>query len=154
MTILTAIPLWVLPLLVALIALGLRARCDRTSPVLPHYLLPLLGLLSLNSAFGLGAIAIATLVPGWSVGLLAGLRLQPRWTMARIGRRVHLRGENVTMVTILGLFALNFALGMATGIMPDVAQVPAIVAIYGVLSGLLSGSLAGRALSIARSPAA
>ncbi|WP_425099782.1 hypothetical protein [Tropicibacter sp. S64] len=148
--ILANIPLWVFPLLVLLVALGLRATRDRTAPVWVLYLMPLLGLLSLSRALSLGPVALAALLAGWGLGVLTGLWLQPRWTMARQGMRVTLRGESVTVCTVLGLFLVNFAAGMVQGMAPALAAGAEFGLGWGLLAGLLSGSLAGRALSIAR----
>jgi hypothetical protein len=151
-TTLSAIPLWVYPLLFALTLLGRRAQKDRSSPVALIYALPLLGLLSLNRALDLGEVATTALLMGWSSGVFAGYILQPYWTLSRSGNRVELKGESVTMVTILALFTTNFAAGMAQGMAADLSASVAFCLVYGVFSGVLSGSLAGRALFIARMP--
>ncbi|WGW03879.1 hypothetical protein [Tropicibacter oceani] len=151
-SILSTIPLWVFPLLLGLIVLGLRALGDRSSPVLVIYALPLLGLLSLNTASRLGWAAVLALALAWVVGAGLGHAAQPKWTVSRSARRVVLRGEAVTMVTILTLFVVNFAVGMTQGIAPDLAGGILFAAGYGSIAGLLSGSLAGRALSVWRTP--
>ncbi|MCT4553128.1 MAG: hypothetical protein N4A53_00405 [Pelagimonas sp.] len=150
--ILSAIPLWVVPLLFGLIFLGRRAQFERSSPVFLIYALPLLGLLSLNRAISLGDLASAALLAGWAAGVALGLRLQPRWSLSRSQRRVQLRGEHLTMVTVLGLFALNFAAGMAQGMAPNLATGTMFGGLFGAVAGGLSGSLAGRAIHIARMP--
>lgn len=154
MQILTAIPLWVLPLFLALLLIGLRARKERSTPVIVLCLLPLLGVLSLMRGLALGPVALAALALGWTVGVWIGASLQPRWTLARTGSRVHLRGESVTLVTMLTLFAANFAGGMVQGMAPEVASGPVFGLGWGLLAGLLSGSYAGRALAVLRLPSA
>ena len=150
----SAIPLWVFPLLFGLVWLGSRATRDRWVQPWLVYALPLLGVLSLSRAQGLAAaeIALAALLAAYAAGAALGYLVQPRWILARRPAQVHLRGEWVTMVTILGLFTLNFATGMAQGIAPALAQGGGFAAIFGVLAGLLSGSLLGRALRVARWP--
>lgn len=115
MIFLTSIPLWVFPIFLGLLAIALRARSDRRSPVVILYALPLLGLLSFGNTLGFGPIPIGAFVFFWIIGAGLGLRLQPRWTVVREGRFVHLRGEAMTGATILGLFALNFALAWRQG---------------------------------------
>lgn len=151
-TILSAIPFWVYPLLLGLIVLGARANRDRSSSVLLIYALPLLGLLSLNRALGLGDLATTALAMSWVIGGAIGYALQPRWTIARNARRVQLRGEKLTMVTVLILFSANFGAGMTLGMAPDMAQSALFGEIYGLISGGLAGTLAGRALSVGLTP--
>lgn len=50
-----AAPVWVWPLLALLLTLGLNAMRSRSTPALPFYALPLLGLLSLRSVLSLEA---------------------------------------------------------------------------------------------------
>jgi len=152
--ILSAIPLWVFPLLFGLIWLGTRAARDRTVSPWLVYTLPLLGLLSLFRALGLteANIALIALFVSYLAGTGLGYRMQPRWIVARSAGRVHLRGEWVTMTTILGLFTLNFATGMTQGMAPALADGARFAVGFGTLAGLMSGSLLGRALRVAHWP--
>lgn len=152
--ILTAIPLWVLPLFLGLLVLGARATRDREVSVLLVYALPLLGLLTVNRAQGLGEGAVLALLLGWVPGAALGWALQPRWTLARSANRVRLRGEWATMATIMALFWGNFALGMAAGAAPEVTGGMGIALAFGGLGGALSGTLAGRAIRVALWPRA
>lgn len=150
----SAIPLWVFPLLFGLVWLGSRAMRDRAvSPVLV-YALPMLGLLTVTGAQALpGAeLALSALMATYLAGAVGGYRAQPRWIIARDAARVHLRGERVTMVKFLGLFALNFATGMAQGMAPGLTESVGFALGFGALAGLLSGSLLGRAICVARTP--
>lgn len=155
-TILSAIPLWVFPLLFGLVWLGSRASKTRTVSVWLIYALPMLGLLSLNAAQGLAQAetALAALMVAYLAGAIWGHRAQAAWVIRRDARRVHLRGEWVTMVTILSLFVLNFATGMTQGIAPALAEGATFALGFGLLEGALSGSLMGRALRVARWPVA
>jgi hypothetical protein len=151
---LSAIPIWVFPLLAGLIWLGRRATRDRSVSVWLIYALPLLGLMSLNRALGLplAEVALTALVIAYLVGSALGFAVQPMWIVARDASKVRLRGEWVTMITLLGLFSLNFAAGMMHGMNPRMtdAMIPTLV--FGAAAGLLSGSLAGRAICVARWP--
>jgi hypothetical protein len=150
----SAIPLWIFPLLFGLIMLGLRASRDRSVTPVLVYAMPLLGLLSLNRALSLGAseAAIAALLLAYGAGAVWGYRAQAAWTVGRDARRVQLRGEWVTMGTILGLFVLNFATGMVQGMAPALADGTGFAFSFGVIAGALSGSLAGRAVRVAMWP--
>lgn len=153
--ILSAIPVWVFPLLFGLVWLGHRAsRERRVSPWLV-YALPMLGLLTLSRAQGLAMAeqALTALVLTYAAGAIWGYRMQPRWTIRRDTRHVHLRGEWVTMATILALFGVNFATGMAQGIAPAITATGGFALAFGAVAGLPSGSLLGRAISVARTPA-
>lgn len=154
--ILSAIPLWVFPLLFGLVWLGSRASKTRTVSVWLVYALPMLGLLSLNAAQGLAQAetALTALVVAYLASAVCGYRAQAAWVIRRDARRVHLRGEWATMVTILSLFGLNFATGMMQGMAPALAESTAFALGFGVVAGALSGSLMGRALRVARWPVA
>jgi hypothetical protein len=150
----SAIPLWILPLLFGLILLGLRASRDRNVTPVLVYAMPLLGLLSLNRALSLGAseAALAALLLTYAAGAVWGHRAQAAWTIGRDARRVQLRGEWMTMGTILGLFVLNFAAGMVQGMAPAMADSTGFAISFGAVAGALSGSLAGRAVRVALWP--
>lgn len=147
-----AIPVWVLPLALLLGYLGHRARKDRTSSVKVLCALPFLGLASIGTAFELGLVALITLAIGRILGTGLGLKLQPRWTIARDATHVRLRGEGVTFVKIISLFALNFLGAALIGIVPDLTQSFPLAVAYGLSTGLLSGVFAGRALYVLRLP--
>lgn len=154
--ILSAIPIWVFPLLFGLVWLGSRASKTRAVSVWLVYALPLLGLLSLSRAQGLpqAETALVMLLIGYGAGAVWGYRAQAAWVIRRDARRVHLRGEWVTMVTILSLFILNFATGIVQGMAPALAEGATFALGFGLLAGVLSGSLMGRALRVARWPVA
>lgn len=154
LSIFSAIPLWVFPLLIGLLWLGRRATRSRAVTPLLIYALPLLGLMTLDRAMALplAELALGVLVPAYMLGAVLGYALQPRWIVARDARKVHLRGEWATMITIMGLFCLNFAAGMLDGMAPALTDSLALTLLYGGIAGLFSGSLAGRALRVARWP--
>lgn len=153
-TILAAIPLWVWPLFLGLAALGGRAARDRSAPVLLVYALPLLGLLGLNRAQGLGEGAVALFVLAWAAGAALGWAAQPRWTLSRSARRVELSGEWWTMAAVMTLFWGNFALGLAEGLAPGATTGGWVPVAFALVAGAVSGTLAGRALRVALWPRA
>ena len=51
----TQTPIWVWPLFILLVVLGLRARRERLVPLAMFYALPLLGFSALNAVIGLAA---------------------------------------------------------------------------------------------------
>lgn len=151
-TIISSIPLWVFPTFFGLFWLGHRATRTRRAPVVLIYALPMLGLLSLSRASDLpeADVALTALLIAYVAGIFAGYRAQSRWTIARDSRRVELRGEWVTMITIMGVFGANFTSGMIGGLAPDLAAGAPFAVAFGLITGSLSGSLLGRALSVAR----
>lgn len=150
----SAIPPWVFPLLLGLIWLGGRATHDRAVSPWLIYALPLLGLMSPNRALGLplAEAALTAFVAAYLLGAALGYAAQPRWIVTREARRIHLRGEWVTMITILGLFGLNFTAGMIQGMAPALSEAMIPTLVFGTVAGLLSGSLAGRAIRVALWP--
>ncbi len=151
---LTGAPVWVWPLLAALLFVGFNAMRTRTSPVVLLYLLPLLGFLSLRSVNG-----VATSAGVWGVFLLTyltggalGYRFQASRVLAKTGRHVRLAGEGLTLIVILILFSANFVTGVLTAVAPDTLVSGAFQAGFAAILALASGSFLGRALSIWRTP--
>jgi|AntRauMFilla1563_2_1112583.scaffolds.fasta_scaffold19861_2 hypothetical protein len=79
---LTGAPLWVWPLLVVLVAVGLRSLRARTVPVALVYGLPALGVMALRTVAGLpaqgwiwGVFALAYAL-AYALGVWGGYRLQ------------------------------------------------------------------------------
>ena len=75
----TGAPVWVWPLLVGLIVVGVRAMRDREAPLWLIYTLPLMGVLSLNAVRGLpvGGSIWLVFVAAWIGGGLLGHWLNP-----------------------------------------------------------------------------
>lgn len=146
------VPLWVLPLFIGLVIISLRATRSRKVPKLLIYGLPLLGLLSLRTilSFDLHLLAIVLFALGYTVGTIFGFLAQAKWIADATHRHVTIRGEWLTMVTIMGMFLLNFVNGAVTGIAPDVAMSPIFVAGISAFLGVLSGTFFGRALRVMR----
>lgn len=154
MTILSAIPLWVWPLFVLLLVVGLRATRPRRAPVALFLALPLLGALSLRSLAALPAPGPAQVWTVWALALaaggLAGYRLQRRWLIDRQGAFVTLRGEWLTLVVVMVIFWSNFVTGLLGAMAPDLAASPVFGTALALVLGLCAGSFAGRALRVLR----
>lgn len=147
------VPLWVGPLFIVLVLLGLRASRDRRSPLILVYALPLLGLLSIRtlSVFdGLLVWPIFAVCVG--IGAWLGWQAQPRWLISKKGRSADLRGEWVTLLSIMTVFLVNFGTRLTVQIAPDALGAPAIQALLPVLPGLVTGLFLGRALFLWRAP--
>lgn len=152
MTILANIPLWVWPLFVLLLVVGLRASKTRRAPLALILALPLLGVLSLRA---LSALPDPTTVWSlWPLGLLTGTllgyRLQTRWLISRQGAWVHLRGEWLTLIVTMVIFWSNFATGMARAMAPALVASTPFQAGLALLLGLCAGTFLGRAIRTLR----
>lgn len=152
MTILSNIPLWVWPLFVLLLLVGLRATRTRRAPLVLILALPLLGALSLRALSALPDPQIVwSLWPlGLLTGTLLGYRLQTRWLIARQGAWVHLRGEWLTLILTMVIFWSNFATGMAQAITAALVAGLAFQAGLALLLGGCAGTFLGRAIRTLR----
>ncbi|MFT6658864.1 hypothetical protein [Maritalea sp.] len=143
----TKTPIWVWPLLVLLVALGLRASRKRWMPAAMIYVMPLLGILSLNNMLGLPnpILVWATFVVFYVLGASIGFRLQSNWTLARDGNKVHVAGEWVTMFTIILVFLVSFLNGLFLAILPELVAMPAVYLGLTIAKAVISGIFIGRA---------
>lgn len=150
----TGAPVWVWPLLLGMIWLGLRARRPRVLPVWPAYVMPALGVMSVNSVRGLGGGDALWLVFGLAYlpGLLFGQRFQARRILAKTGGRVHLQGEWLTLSVLMLIFWLNFAGGVFQSVAPTVYQSIWFLGLFTALAGSVAGVFLGRALGLALAP--
>lgn len=147
-------PLWVWPLLFFLVGYGLRASRDRETSAIPVYLIPLLGLLTLSTVVAMPGGAPVWLGYGlaYGVAVLAGHALQARWIVAKVGSRVRLRGEWLTMAVVMLLFWLNYAWSAVSVVSPGAAAGLGVQLGFAIIVGLASGSLLGRTLRVAFMP--
>ena len=151
---LTNVPIWVWPLLIGLLTVSLRATRSRTAPLLLVYCLPLLGLLSLRTILSLNAltIAIACFTIAYALGAWIGHAKQARYITAKSSRSVTVKGEWMTLITVMGLFSLNFIHGAVNGMAPEATTTALYAAALSGIAGLISGTFIGRAIRTARTP--
>lgn len=152
MMILTKTPIWVWPLLVLLVALGLRASKTRWMPAAMIYVMPLLGLLSINNMLGLPnlTLVLAAFLGFYGIGAWGGWRLQSGFTLGRDGGRVQVVGEWVTMFTIVTVFLASFLNGLFVAIAPEIVALPAVYLGLTMIKGGISGIFIGRAFYVWR----
>ncbi len=149
-SILSGAPVWVWPLLVFLVFFGLKATRSRETPSLPIYLLPLLGLLSLNavnSLQGAGYLWIVFAV-AYLFGALAGFGFQRHVISEKSAGRVNLKGEWITFIVLMTVFWMNFAGGVVKAISPDTYASAGFHIVFTIIAGLAAGSFIGRALRV------
>ena len=154
MNIVKAAPPWVWPLLLLLLYIGWRASRPRETSLLFFYLMPLLGLISVNTLVRLpqASVALPAFAACWAIGAAAGHALQPRWLIAKRDGTVRLAGEWLTMSAILTIFCANFANGAVAALAPELARAPLYLLAFAGLTGLSSGSFLGRAAYVLRCP--
>ncbi|MEP1766391.1 MAG: hypothetical protein ABJJ53_07095 [Sulfitobacter sp.] len=148
----TNAPIWVWPLLGVLVVIGLRARHAREVPVALIYGLPALGIMTLRTTAGLQAgVAIwVVFLIAYAAGIWGGYLMQTRWTVARVGKKVQLSGENVTLAVMMVLFWANFAGGVVQAVEPALYVNLLFQGTFAGLIAFCGGSFAGRALRVWR----
>jgi len=151
LTTFTRVPIWVWPLFIALLIVGVRASQKRDSALIVIYALPLLGLLSLNrvQSFAQAELGLSIFFFLHLIGLALGFRIQGDWIVFKTARKVTLRGEWFTFVSVMVLFSGNIVTGIFLNVAPTIAGTMAFVIAFGSITGLVSGSLSGRALRVA-----
>lgn len=148
----TQAPLWVWPLLVGLVFVGLRAMGERRVPIWMVFALPGLVVLALRTVAGLqpGPLGWTVFAVAWAVSAAGGYRIARRWVIAREGARLHLRGEGLTMVALMVIFWANFVAGVLQAIAPETLHSAIGIGVFAGLLAAASGQFAGRALFAAR----
>ena len=152
--ILTGAPIWVWPLLVVMVILGLLASKSRTRTYIPIYFFWLLGFLSLNAVNSLspapliwGAFGVA-----YVLGALYGYRFQRRIIIKKSDGRITLKGEWLSMIVLMAIFWMNFVGGVVRAISPDIYTSNGFHAIFAIIAGLASGTFIGRAIRVYQTP--
>lgn len=159
--IVTRAPLWVWPLLAALIALGLSQTKRRQVSLARVTILPVamagFSVWGTVSSFG----ATPAVIGLWLAAMLIVLSILFQSGPPRLAsydattRRFDLPGSWVPMLLILGIFITKFSVGAALSVQPVLKyQVPFILTatlVYGIFSGLFAGR-AARLLRLAAQP--
>jgi len=143
-------PLWIWPLLVLLILIGLRARRTHSVPAIIYYFLPLIGLLTLGNVIPLpNPTLVWTVFPlAYFTGAVLGYRWQGDYLISKEGKLVTLRGEKFTLINILILFGLSFFIGSVSNNAPDLYNHAGFIILFCLSGGQISGSFVGRAIRI------
>lgn len=146
--ILTGAPIWVWPLLIVLIVLGVIASRDRTRLVMPMYFFWLLGAISLNAVSALAADAVVWVGFGlaYLVGAGLGFQFQKTIIVRKFERQISMKGEWVTLVVLMAIFWMNFVGGIVQAISPEAYGSFTYHIIFATVAGLVAGSFLGRSL--------
>ncbi len=148
-------PVWVWPLLAALLSLGVWQTFPRTVTLRRATLLPVamlaLSLWGVVSVFASGQALTAWAVGGLaaaSASLHAGSPRGARWSTAE--QCIRLPGSWVPLMLILGIFCTKFGVGMSLAQHPELRHATGFAVVASLTYGVFSGLFAGRALTLWR----
>lgn len=150
--ILTGAPLWVWPLLALLLFMGIRASKTRQVPKVLFYVVPLLGLISINTIAGLKqpSLAWSVYILAYGIGVFLGYAKQADWLISKQDNNVTLAGEWVTLATMMTLFWMNFLAQTVRALNPELYADRGFLVGFVFITALAGGSFLGRALKIFR----
>jgi len=153
-------PLWVWPVFVLVLGLGLLGLRPRTLPPWRLGILPLVGIgTSLSGIVQSPQPALAS--AAWFVALLAGLPLGHSAGRRRPARlledgRLAVAGGWFMLLFGVSIFAVRYTLGVLFGVVPALKAEPVWIGLAagagGVIAGIGIGWLAGLLLQARRSP--
>ncbi|SOE13428.1 uncharacterized membrane protein [Hoeflea halophila] len=149
--IVTAAPVWVWPLLIALIALGVSRMRDRVLPVWRLMLLPALLMVAMLLPVltgGIDASGLSAMAAGLGLGLAAGFMTMRSAVATRLeGNRVLVRGEVISLLALLAIFAFRFAAGAIAAVAPDLMERAGVRELFVAAPVFLASVMAARALA-------
>ena len=136
-------PLWVWPLLAAVLALGWHGLWSRTVAPQRLAILPLIGLGTSIAALLQSPRPLQATV-GWALALLVALPIghaigRRRAVLALPDGRVEIAGGWFMLAFGVSIFATRYALGLLFGITPGLADEPLWISISGVVGGVVAG---------------
>lgn len=146
----TEAPIWVWPLFIFLIVMGLRTTKEREIHIRFYYIFPLLGLTTISSIFALpnASIAVICFFASYVIATAAAFKLQKRWILSIQQSRVRIAGEWLTFITLMLIFGLNFIRGILEATAPNLYNSVIFIALFAIIAGLVSGSFLGRSLRV------
>ncbi len=137
-------PLWVWPLMVFVLWLGVQGLRPRVIPWWRLAILPAVGL-----ATSLGGIAQSAnpvwAATGWALALLAFLPLGWVFGQNRAVRllpedaRVEIAGGWFALVFGISIFAVRYAMGVLFGVLPMLRAEPLWIYVSGAVGGMIAG---------------
>lgn len=153
-TILVKTPVWMWPLLAALVWLGYsRTKIRDTSPIpllIPPAVFTALVVVKLILS-GFAPTLLFGTASGIVLGLLAVLWLKPaRNTMRLPNGRLRIEGEWVSLGVMLLAFIANYAAGVIGSVAPQIATGPELQYTIALINGLSASLTTGRAYAYLR----
>lgn len=146
----TGAPIWIWPLLLLLVGLGVHASRPREMSILPYFLMPLIALTNVPLLMTQQATAMVFAVWGlaYICGVGFGFYIQARWIISRQGLRAEVAGEWLSLTVMMLLFWANFSNGILSEVAPELTTGNAYQLGFPALLGLASGTFLGRPLRI------
>lgn len=148
------VPIWVWPLLAALVALGWMQSRDRVvsvsrAMIAPAVLVPL-SLYGVWSSFGVNAVALSAWALGLGLVVLlnATLLKTPRAITASADGSLLVHGSWLPMALILIIFSARFVLGATAAMAPQVVSKAVFIGTLGAVLGVCSGMFLAQAIRI------
>ena len=153
-TFISNVPLWVVPLFIVLLILGLRASKTRRVPIYVLYALPLLGILTLRNIAALSPPSWIWILAAlfYLVGFFFGMSWQRKWLVARGVHFVRLKGEWITLMAMMIIFIAGFVKGFLSDVAPNVAHSIGFAAVFAAVTCLPAGQFLGRVITTLRAP--
>ncbi len=144
-------PVWVWPLFLVLIALGLRQARSRTVPPLPVIIIS--SAMLCLSGYGVASafLGSAWALLAWASVLVMTLLICQKmgypqgWQFDTPTQRMHIPGSWLPLALFLAIFLIKFAVGVTLAIRPELARQLQFALPVCALYGLLSGIFAARA---------
>ena len=147
----TGAPVWVWPLLLALVALGVSRMRDREVPVWRLWLLPtVLAGIAVMSIIGapMSGPGLSAAIAGGLAGLAAGWWSMRAVAPARLaGNRVRVQGECVSLIAILTIFSTRFVAGTLSATNPQLLEMQGLTELFALLPAFCAALMVARALA-------
>ena len=146
----TNAPIWVWPLLLVLIYVGVSALRNRTTSTYLVYAYPLLSISALGAVRGLADPQVAWLsfLVGFAFGAWQFYQLQGRWILEKTRHHVRLAGEPYTLLFLMLVFWSNFVAGVLEVLSPATLTSLPFIVLFALILGTASGSFLGRSLRV------
>lgn len=141
--IVTNTPLWVWPLMMLVVWLGVLGLRSRTLPLWRLAILPVVGLVLSSAGIGQSpqpALALVAWLAALAVAAPLGFLLGHRRAVRRLDDgRLEIAGGWFMLVFGLSIFAVRYALGVIFGMAPGLRTDPVWIALAGGVGGFVAG---------------
>ncbi len=147
----TKTPVFVWPVWVFLLFMGIRARKLSTVPLKLFVIMPTIfctwAIYAILMRYGINFVPLFLWTISKLIGVWIGYLIVSRFSMRfdKINKKVEVPGSCMILVLSMSIFALRYFLGMTTAIRPDLAQ-SWLLLIPELLATLLTGMFAGRSI--------
>jgi hypothetical protein len=144
------VPVWVWPLFIVLVIIGLMAMKPRDSSIIPYCFYPLFGLTAAQAVSGLVHVPTNWWVFAFSylVGAALAFRWQDGLILYKVGLRMKLHGDRITIMILMAIFCSNFVNGVLEAVAPHWLNYVTYTVLFAGVIGACSGSFTGRALRV------